>query len=548
MTTHISLELTRGEESVQLVPRETSGGSGPELSNALPQALGSASAGTGPKAAREDHVHALPTASAVGAVATSVLTTKGDMFVRTDGAIVRLPVGTGVLLADPTQAAGMRWGVVPISLGGTGSTTRPYPDLTTQGEDIVGKNFTSSPTVPTADSASEAANLGNVTTAVVTHVTEYHRFDFRRYAPANAATNGADCTAALGSALTDLAATITQGMKAQASGSGAYQRGTALNGGAYDILVDGGMYVVGNIPNDINAHRAVFRANTWGSGFIRKAGTSGTWFENQRDGTKHVSFVQFHNMTIHGNWENNPSAGNAIVFHGDPSFTYTDPLDEDYDIHGGVFNCQIIEVNGDAIRCEGSGGVKLINNRIRSVNGIGIYMDWDNHAEGNDIGWTGKQAVVMAGDSCGLHGGKYWYTGRAASDGTNGQGILCTADSGIISGVRTQDTRAQGLLLDGAHNITVAGANIDSASTASAGGFAGLDVFSSTYCAIMPFNTENRFNGPDTLLDALNINSASQNCDIVGIAGKSPWGVVNSLKSGSSKHSSTYVRINGTVL
>lgn len=529
------------------------GGSGSSVGSAVATALGSsASAGVSGLASRQDHVHPYPTASQVGAIAVSAFDAKGDILAGTsDNNMARLPLGTNgqVLTADSAQTTGVKWAVpfptpIPVSLGGIGSTTRNFVDLTSS-ENVGGvKNFTSSPTLPTATTSSQGASLGNVTSAVVSHVNEYHPFDFRRY---GALPNGSDCTTALASALTDVAAVTTQGMKFQLTGTGAYQRGLAANGGAA-IHVEGGMFTVGNLPNDINAHRAVFRADSWGSGFIRKAGTSGVWFENQRDSSKHVSFVQFHGMTLHGNWENNPSAGTGFLFKGDTTFTYNDPKDEDYDVHCAIEHCQIIEFNGDAVRLEGSGGSRVSFNRMRSINGIGLYMDWDNHAEGNDIGWTGKQCVVMAGDSCGLIGGKYWYSGRALSNGTDGQAILCSADSGIISGVRTQDSRAQGLLMDGANNVTVAGINIDSASMDNAGTYAGLDLYNSNYCTIMPFNTENRYNGPDSLLDALKIDSSSQNCTIIGTAGKSPWGVVNSLKSGSSKHASTYAMINGTVL
>jgi hypothetical protein len=47
------------------------GGSGVDLSDTTPQALGTAAPGVGTEAARDDHVHAMPTAADVGAAAAS---------------------------------------------------------------------------------------------------------------------------------------------------------------------------------------------------------------------------------------------------------------------------------------------------------------------------------------------------------------------------------------------------------------------------------------------------------------------------------------------
>lgn len=92
---------------------------GSPLSSATPQPLGSASAGTSTTVSREDHIHALPTASAVGAIPTSTVTTKGDLLAATgSGTVVRVPVGTNgqTLVADSTQSSGMKW-ADPAALG-----------------------------------------------------------------------------------------------------------------------------------------------------------------------------------------------------------------------------------------------------------------------------------------------------------------------------------------------------------------------------------------------------------------------------------------------
>lgn len=89
---------------------------GSPLSSATPQPLGTAAAGTSTTVSREDHVHALPTASAVGAIPTSTVTTKGDLLAASGaGAITRVAVGTDgfVLQADSTQTAGIKWASAP---------------------------------------------------------------------------------------------------------------------------------------------------------------------------------------------------------------------------------------------------------------------------------------------------------------------------------------------------------------------------------------------------------------------------------------------------
>ena len=85
---------------------------GSPLSNSTPQPLGTAAAGTSTTVSREDHIHALPTASAVGAIPTSTVTTKGDLLAATGaGTVVRVPIGTNgqALVADSTQSSGMKW-------------------------------------------------------------------------------------------------------------------------------------------------------------------------------------------------------------------------------------------------------------------------------------------------------------------------------------------------------------------------------------------------------------------------------------------------------
>jgi hypothetical protein len=66
----------------------------PVLSTAMPQPLGTAAAGTVGDASDAGHVHAMPSASDVGAIAASLLTHAGDLIVRGASTAQRLAVGT----------------------------------------------------------------------------------------------------------------------------------------------------------------------------------------------------------------------------------------------------------------------------------------------------------------------------------------------------------------------------------------------------------------------------------------------------------------------
>lgn len=82
------------------------------LSTAAPAALGTAAAGTADAPARGDHVHAMPSASDVGAVANSLVDAKGDLIAATaDNTPARVAVGANdtVLVADSAATAGVKW-------------------------------------------------------------------------------------------------------------------------------------------------------------------------------------------------------------------------------------------------------------------------------------------------------------------------------------------------------------------------------------------------------------------------------------------------------
>jgi hypothetical protein len=75
-------------------------------------ALGTTTAGTVNRAARQDHVHALPTASDVGAVSSALVDAKGDLVTATaDNTPARLAVGSNgqVLVAASGESTGLIW-------------------------------------------------------------------------------------------------------------------------------------------------------------------------------------------------------------------------------------------------------------------------------------------------------------------------------------------------------------------------------------------------------------------------------------------------------
>jgi len=85
------------------------------LSSSTPQTLGTAAAGTSSDASRADHRHAMPSASDVGAVATSLVqNSKGALITSTGSAVAAQTVGADgtVLTADSTQTNGIKWAAV----------------------------------------------------------------------------------------------------------------------------------------------------------------------------------------------------------------------------------------------------------------------------------------------------------------------------------------------------------------------------------------------------------------------------------------------------
>lgn len=110
----------------------TGGGGGASLSDATPSALGTAAAGTSSAASRADHVHALPTASAIGAANTThthdaANITTGTLAsarlpLATTGAAGAVIVGSGLSVSNGTlSAASSALTTAPLSPTGSGT-------------------------------------------------------------------------------------------------------------------------------------------------------------------------------------------------------------------------------------------------------------------------------------------------------------------------------------------------------------------------------------------------------------------------------------------
>jgi len=105
--------------------------------------LGSSTAGTVNRAARQDHVHALPTAADIGAVGNALLTNKAALITATAASTpATLTVGANdtVLTADSSTATGLKWAAAPVSL--PSQTSNANRLLTTDGTNASWTNVT----------------------------------------------------------------------------------------------------------------------------------------------------------------------------------------------------------------------------------------------------------------------------------------------------------------------------------------------------------------------------------------------------------------------
>lgn len=82
------------------------------LSSATPAALGAAAAGSGTAASKDDHVHAMPGASDVGAIANSLVQAKGSLIAASAASTpANLNVGANdtLLVAASGETTGLKW-------------------------------------------------------------------------------------------------------------------------------------------------------------------------------------------------------------------------------------------------------------------------------------------------------------------------------------------------------------------------------------------------------------------------------------------------------
>ena len=89
------------------------------LASTTPAALGVAAVGNGTTAARDNHVHAMPSASDVGAIGISLVTAKGQIIAASGSATpAAVPAGSTnghILTWDTAEATSMKWAAAPAS-------------------------------------------------------------------------------------------------------------------------------------------------------------------------------------------------------------------------------------------------------------------------------------------------------------------------------------------------------------------------------------------------------------------------------------------------
>lgn len=451
----------------------------------------------------------------------------GDIAFRND-----VTDGYYQLTASPASTLG-NWIKRLFASGGSGVTsingtlTGPVTGIEVTANKGVANGYASLDASGTVPAAQIPAS-----TSVVSHVNTYHKFDFRRYGAVGDGVT--DNTTAFNSAIADILATPTPGMKFQNS-SGAAQSGTQADGGG-ELHIPAGTYVIGNV---VLEHRMRIVGEGWGSVLLRKPSTSGNWIQNRRDGTRHAAYIQIANLTLNGNRANQSSTGDLVVFNGDTTFTYTDTKDEDFDVHNKLTGCQLIQGKGNAVHMIGSGENSVSDCDIRDFDAVGIWSEgFDNRITNNTVGWCGAYCFRIDGDSVKLNANKGWYSTLAA--------FYITSDQGSGAGNEAQDAGQQGFLFDGANGWAFQGTS-DSSSRLSSGTYAGLDVYNSHYLNLQ-VTIRNRYRGDGSFgpcKDALNHAGGSDNNFGEIVAAKGVWGVQNSVKAGSSAGTGTVLRVNG---
>ena len=149
--------MSRSGASVALGNLAGTGGGGAAVSNATPQPLGSAGPGTSDEASRADHVHAMPSATDVGALG---LTAQAADSAKLGGVT---PTVAGLALLDDVNAAAQR-----TTLGLGDSATK---NVGTAAGTVAAGDHTHT-TLPTSDEKAALAGTSGTPSATNKFVTD----------------------------------------------------------------------------------------------------------------------------------------------------------------------------------------------------------------------------------------------------------------------------------------------------------------------------------------------------------------------------------------
>lgn len=479
----ITIKLQKADDTFIIKEIASSGlapTGGASVGSAAPLPLGStAVAGTSGLAARQDHVHPYPTAAQVGAVAKSVFNAKGDLPVGTsDDNLAVLGVGTNgqVLTADSTQTTGVKWAApyaipLPISQGGTGSITRNFVDLTS-GENVGGvKNFTSSPTVPTATSTSQAANLGNITTAIAAVANSF--VDVTK-APYNADKTGvANASTAIQSAI--------DAMETAGGGS---------------VYIPAGIYKI-NAKLVMKMRVRVYGDGAWTSRLVAAAGLNNHVVENKisADGiAANGEFTAIEDLHIDGNAAGQ-SAGNWYGIHHDmnPQFNWAPASgppfnDIEYDPHHLVRNVMITNTKSDGYFAQGRSEIYLDRVFTFKTGRYGIRPSFDSFLNHCTAAWAASNGFQIEESSVRGTGCKAFFNGQSTLGGSDGHGFFfANGQGGINFGeCEAQDNAGAGFALNNCQRAYIQGVadtnsngHIAGRGTGQAGAYPAVDIWSS---------------------------------------------------------------------